>query len=257
MTSVSIITVVKNNAVGLLKTLESARSQDFSDWELLIVYGESEDETFEVASKFCKLDNRFSLIEQSDRGIYEAMNLGVEESKSDFLWFMNSGDQFYSSKTLSYGFNSISNSQFGFMVGGYKIESQNRLFKQNLGELTQLKLALSRRGACHQAMIFRKWSLINSGGFDTKLSLAADYKLCLKIIANSGAARLPDVLAIMEPNGLSDRNLRRMHLEKHLIRREIFAKNLMAKVLGWCWMKAARTKATLKHLANGKEHPLV
>ena len=141
MSLVSIITVVKNNAVGLLKTLESARSQDFSDWELLIVYGESEDETFEVASRFCKIDSRISLVEQRGRGIYEAMNLGVKESKSEFLWFMNSGDQFYSSRTLSYGFNSISNSQFGFMVGGYKIESQNRLFKQNLGDLTQLKLA--------------------------------------------------------------------------------------------------------------------
>ena len=120
MTLVSLITVVKNNAVGLLKTLECARSQDFSDRELLIVYGESEDETFEVASKFCKIDSRFSLIEQRDRGIYEAMNLGVKESKSEFFWFMNSGDQVYSSKTLCYAFNSISNSYFGFMVADIK-----------------------------------------------------------------------------------------------------------------------------------------
>jgi len=255
MASVSIITVVKNNAIGLTKTLESAQSQDFSDWELLIIYGKSEDSTFSVASKFCDMDKRISLIEQSDQGIYQAMNLGVKESKADFIWFMNSGDQFYSTKTLSYGFNSIRSSPFGFMVGGYRIDNDSRLFKQSKGELTQLKFALSRRGACHQAMIFCKGAVIESGGFETKFNLAADYMLCLKVIENFGAFKIPDILATVEPNGISDQNLSKMHLEKALIRREIFAQNLTARLLGWCWMKAARTKTILRILAFGKKHP--
>lgn len=252
MASVSIITVVKNNAAGLQKTLESALSQDFPDWELLIIYGLSEDSTFNVAKRFCKLDKRFSLIEQSDQGIYQAMNLGIKKSSSDYLWFMNSGDQFFSTKTLGYGLEAIENSQFAFLVGGYQIEDDWRSFTQSAGKLTQLRFSLSRRGACHQAMIFRKSCLINLGGFDAKFALGADYKLCLELIEMSGAARLPEILAIMEPNGLSDRNLGRMHFEKELIRREIFAKNRKIRMLGWCWMKAARVKATLRALKIGQ-----
>jgi glycosyltransferase involved in cell wall biosynthesis len=207
MIAVSIITVVKDNAVGLSKTLESALAQDFLDWELLIVYGQSKDDTYKVASYFCNLDSRFSLIEQRDAGIYEAMNIGIGASNADYLWFMNSGDQFYSIRTLSDGHAAISNSQVGFVVGGYRIEGDRRIFQQSDGKLTDLKFALSRRGACHQAMIFRKDSVIAAGGFDTKFRLAADYKMCIAILKDSGAAKIHEIFAKMEPNGLSDQNL--------------------------------------------------
>jgi len=255
MVAVSIITVVKDNAVGLSKTLESALDQDFLDWELLIIYGESKDDTHKVASYFCNLDSRFSLIEQRDTGIDEAMNIGISESNAGYLWFMNSGDQFYSRRTLSSGHVAISNLKVGFVVGGYQIEGDRRIFQQNDGKLTDLKFALSRRGACHQAMIFLKDSVIAADGFDTQYRLAADYKMCLAIIKDSGAAKIPEILATMEPNGLSDQNLSKMHLEKAAIRKEAFANNLAARAFGWGWMKAARTKTSLRLLVNGKKHP--
>jgi glycosyltransferase involved in cell wall biosynthesis len=255
MVQLSIITVVKNNAVGLRKTLESAQSQDFLDWELIIVCGSSEDGTHELASEFCALDDRIHLIEQQGQGIYDAMNLGIFESSAEFLWFMNSGDQFYSSKTLRSGLKEVRNSQSGFIVGGYQVENDQRLFQQKAGRLSKLRFSISRRGACHQAMIFRKDAVQNVGSFDLNFRIAADYKLCLQIIETFGASKVADIFAKMEPNGLSDRNLREMHTEKWTIRREIFANNPPVRVLGWWWMKAARTKVILRGLRNGKEHP--
>lgn len=256
MVSVSIVTVVKNNADGLTKTLKSALSQDFLDWELIIVYAESEDFTYDVASEFCKLDSRFSLVKQADQGIYEAMNLGIGKSQADFLWFMNSGDQFYSVSSLNIGFTTIKNSEYGFIVGGYKIENDERVFRQSFGEVSQIKFALSRRGACHQAMIFRKGAVTATRNFDTRFRFAADYKLCLEIIKDFGADKSTEVLAIMEPDGFSDKNLQRMHKEKALVRAEIFAKNPVARALGWGWMKAASIKSWLRLIRNGKKHPL-
>ena len=256
MVSVSIITVVKNNADGLTRTLNSALAQDFSDWELVIVYGQSQDSTYEVASEFCKLDSRISLIEEQDQGIYEAMNLGISKSQAEFLWFMNSGDQFYSARSLRSGFETIQYNNYGFVVGGYKIENDERVFQQSAGQISQIKFALSRRGACHQAMIFRKSSVLMAGSFDVRFRLASDHKLCLKIIKDSGAAKIYEILATMEPDGLSDKNLSTMHKEKALVRAEIFSKNPIARALGWVWMKAARIKASLRHIGNGKKHPL-
>jgi glycosyltransferase involved in cell wall biosynthesis len=256
MASISIVTVVKNNAVGLTKTLKSALSQDFADWELIIVYGQSEDSTYDIATEFCKLDSRFSLVRQSDQGIYEAMNLGIGKSRTDFLWFMNSGDQFYSVSSLDAGFKAIKSSQNGFVVGGYKIDGEERVFRQSSGEISLIKFALSRRGACHQAMVFRKDSIMIARNFDTRFRLAADQKLCLEIIKDSGAIKIGEILAIMEPDGFSDKNLKRMHEEKALIRAEIFANNPMASALGWVWMKAASIKAGLRLYRNGKKHPL-
>ena len=255
MASVSIVTIVKNNADGLARTLNSAIAQDFSDWELIIVYGQSEDSTYEVASQFCNLDSRISLYEQSDHGIYEAMNLGIMKSNADFLWFMNSGDQFYSTKALRSGFDAIVDSNYGFVVGGYKIENDERVFQQSSGEISQIKFALSRRGACHQAMVFRKNSVLKAGSFDISFRLAADHKLCLEVVKDRGALKISEILAMMEPDGLSDKNLIGMHQEKALIRSEIFANNPVAKALGWCWMKSARLKSNLRLIGNGKKHP--
>lgn len=255
MASVSIVTVVKNNADGLDITLKSALAQDFSDWELIIVYGQSQDNTFEIASEFCKLDSRISLIEQLDQGIYEAMNLGISKSKAEYLWFMNSGDQFYTTSSLRSGFKAIEKVDHGFVVGGYRIENDKRLFQQRPGQISQIKFALSRRGACHQAIIFRKKSVLEAGSFDIRFRLAADHKLCLRMIKDSGASKISEILATMEPDGLSDRNLKSMHQEKSLIRAEIFAKNYVALTLGWAWMQAARTKSTINLLRNGKKHP--
>jgi glycosyltransferase involved in cell wall biosynthesis len=249
MVSVSIITVVRNNANGLARTLKSALAQDFSDWELIIVYGQSQDSTYEVASEFSKLDSRISLIEEQEQGIYEAMNLGISKSRAEFLWFMNSGDQFYSIKSLLSGLEAIKENNYGFVVGGYKIENDERVFQQGSGEISQIEFA------CHQAMIFRKNSVLKAGSFDIRFRLASDHKLCLEIIRDSGAAKISEILATMEPDGLSDKNLSSMHQEKALVRTEIFAKNPVARTLGWAWMKAARIKANLRRIGNGKKHP--
>jgi hypothetical protein len=56
----------------------------------------------------------------------------------------------------------------------------------------------------------------------------------------------------MEPDGFSDKNLKRMHKEKALIRAEIFANNPAVRALGWVWMKAASIKSGLRLFRNGK-----
>ena len=256
MAAVSIITVVKNNAKGLKRTLESAKCQEFQNWELIIVYGKSEDETISVANSFIAEDSRMKLVRQVDSGIYEAMNLGMQSSSSEFIWFMNSGDCFHSIFSLGTGHREIANSNYGFIVGGYQIYSDKRQFVQKSGIYTQLKFAFSRRGGCHQAMIFRKSAVEEFQNFDTRFRLAADYKLCLLLIAKHGAKRISDVLALMEPNGASDKNLGIMHAEKAMIRHEIFPSEPLVIAFGWLWRLAARIKLTTRRSILGKKHPL-
>jgi len=256
MSSASIITVVKNNAEGLKRTLESTICQEFQNWELVIIYGESEDSTIAVANYFIAKDSRIRLISQVDSGIYEAMNLGVENCNSEFVWFMNSGDCFHSVSSLGTGLSEIANTNLGFIVGGYQIYSDKRKFVQRSGSYSQFKFAFSRRGGCHQAMIFRKSAIEYFQGFDTSYRLAADYKLCLLLISKFGAKRILDVLALMEPNGASDRNLEIMHSEKASIRRDVFRSRPLIISFGWLWKFAARTKLAFRRSILGIKHPL-
>ena len=83
--SVTVITIVKDHAVGLLKTIESLKSQVFREWKSIIVVGASKDSTLVRAQEFAQADTRITVLVQEDSGIYEAMNVGIAQSKSSFL----------------------------------------------------------------------------------------------------------------------------------------------------------------------------
>jgi glycosyltransferase involved in cell wall biosynthesis len=244
--SITVITVVKNHAIGLLKTIESLKSQTFTGWKSVIVVGSSADLTLENALELAQNDNRIAVLVQENSGIYEAMNMGILESQSTFLWFMNSGDTFIDSNALKHGLEIISKLEVGFVVGGYKVIGQPKIYKQNNSKLTALGFAFTRRGGCHQAMIFRRTSVIECGLFSTKFRLAADYEMCLKILKSSGAVKSFEVFAQMEPNGRTDNSLVEMHREKLAIRNQFFVDILWLRPFSLIWMYLALTKSSLK-----------
>ncbi len=90
MTKLSIITINRNNAAGLRKTIESVVSQTYSDFEYIIIDGASTDESVNIIKEYAdKIDYWVS---EPDKGIYNAMNKGIVKAKGKYLLFLNSGD---------------------------------------------------------------------------------------------------------------------------------------------------------------------
>ena len=92
----SIITINRNNAEGLRKTMESVLSQTCRDFEYIIVDGASTDGSVAVIKELTRervneLKN-FTWISEPDTGIYNAMNKGIKKAKGEYLLFLNSGD---------------------------------------------------------------------------------------------------------------------------------------------------------------------
>ena len=112
----SIITINYNNAEGLRKTLASVAAQTYADIEHIIVDGGSTDNSVEVIREYEQtLASRLKWISEPDKGIYNAMNKGIEialgklgvtddhhsmplasrlspNSLSDYIQILNSGD---------------------------------------------------------------------------------------------------------------------------------------------------------------------
>ena len=82
----SIITINYNNAEGLRKTLASVAAQTYADIEHIIIDGGSTDNSVEVireyeqflTSSLSPLASRLKWISEPDKGIYNAMNKGIE-----------------------------------------------------------------------------------------------------------------------------------------------------------------------------------
>ena len=95
----SVITIVYNNAADIERTMLSVLGQTYGNIEYIIVDGLSTDGTLDIVKKY--KDKLAKLISEQDEGIYDAMNKGLTAATGDYVLFMNSGDEFYSSETVA------------------------------------------------------------------------------------------------------------------------------------------------------------
>ena len=92
MKKISVITINWNNAAGLLRTLESVATQDSNYFEYLVIDGNSNDGSQDIMAQFqAIIDVRVS---EPDKGIYDAMLKGAKNATGEWIWFLNSGDEF-------------------------------------------------------------------------------------------------------------------------------------------------------------------
>ena len=114
---ITIITVVKNSAPTIEKCIKSVLDQDYDKIEYIIIDGKSNDGTIEILEKYKKKINK--IIIDNDKGIWDAMNKGVEIAKGDIVGFLNA-DDFYNSGTLNLVNKYFINNQIDFLFGSVK-----------------------------------------------------------------------------------------------------------------------------------------
>ena len=88
----SIITINRNNAEGLEKTLRSVAAQSFREFEYIVIDGASTDGSVEVIKKYEAQFAHLKWVSEPDRGIYNAMNKGLRMATGDYIQILNSGD---------------------------------------------------------------------------------------------------------------------------------------------------------------------
>ncbi|HVI48795.1 MAG TPA: glycosyltransferase family 2 protein [Chitinophaga sp.] len=87
---VSIITVCYNAEKYIAHTIESVLSQTYPNIEYIIVDGASKDKTLEVVAPY---RNRIAkLVSEKDKGLYDAMNKGIQLATGEYLLFLNADD---------------------------------------------------------------------------------------------------------------------------------------------------------------------
>ncbi|MFK7810790.1 MAG: glycosyltransferase family 2 protein [Saprospiraceae bacterium] len=96
---ISIITVVYNSASLLGLTMHSVFKQDYPNIEYIIVDGASSDGTVTLIQEQEEKISKW--ISEPDKGLYDAMNKGIDLATGDFIWFMNAGDTIPAASTVS------------------------------------------------------------------------------------------------------------------------------------------------------------
>ena len=90
----SIVTINRNNAEGLARTLHSTfeAQAGFDDWEQIVVDGASTDGSLDALAPYRGNPRLGWTVSEPDGGIFNAMNKGAAHARGEYLLFLNSGD---------------------------------------------------------------------------------------------------------------------------------------------------------------------
>jgi putative colanic acid biosynthesis glycosyltransferase len=174
----SIITVNLNNADGLGKTIESIRCQTYKCLEYIIIDGNSTDSSLEVIQQNGDIISYY--VSESDHGLYDAMNKGLDKATGDFVLFLNSGDVFYNNDVLSDVSNNISG--LGFVYFGcakiFNDDTSFYIYPKFDSKEDEIVHFLKYRKPNHQAMFFpRIFYTTARYNIQYKVSGDEDYKI--------------------------------------------------------------------------------
>ena len=114
---ITIITVVKNSAPTVEKCIKSVLDQNYDRIEYIVIDGKSDDGTIEILEKYKKKINK--IVIDNDKGIWDAMNKGIEIAKGDIVGFLNA-DDFYNPGALNLVNKYFANNEIDFLFGSVK-----------------------------------------------------------------------------------------------------------------------------------------
>ena len=89
---ISIIVPCYNAEKYLYECLNSVISQSYENWECLLINDGSKDKTLPILEEFSSKNNRFKVFSQENKGLSATRNLGIENAKGDYLFFLDSDD---------------------------------------------------------------------------------------------------------------------------------------------------------------------
>lgn len=170
----SIITINYNNKDGLRKTIDSVVCQTWRDFEWIVIDGGSTDGGKELIKQ--NQEHFAYWCSEPDKGVYNAMNKGVEKARGEYLLFLNSGDVLYDEYTLQ----KVDDLHLNADIISGQVERMDN--QQPLRVYDESILMQLYRDTLNHQGTFIKRSLFNDLKYDENLKIVSDWKFWLETI---------------------------------------------------------------------------
>lgn len=192
---ISVITIVKNDRTGLLRTIESVRRQRFRDFEHIVVDGASTDGSVGVIHAHAADLTRW--VSEADGGIADAFNKGLSMARGEWINFLNAGDAFADADSLMLVAPHLDGPG---VVCGYSVMDGVRSPPYRISDDD----AVPRRAWIgHQAAFTHRRVFQTCGGFDVRFRVRMDYEFWLRALPRFRLEMVDAVLAEVARGGIS------------------------------------------------------
>lgn len=188
----SIVTVARNDAWAMQKTMRSVFQQTFEDFEYVVVDGASTDGS-QALIEFWRAQGLVTRsVSERDGGVYEAMNKGVSLCEGQFVCFMNASDVFADDQVLE-RVDAVLRADPG-LDGAMGWGELNKDYWAAWTAHPAFKMA--SLGFCHQALFLRRERLLETPFDDRRGRTDSDtQQLGRTLEAGARLKLMPEVLA--------------------------------------------------------------
>ena len=217
----SIITITYNSEAYLEDTIKSVLSQDYTEFEYLIIDGASKDKTVDIIKSYASEDTRIKWVSEPDKGISDAFNKGIALASGEIVGIINSDDRYlpgaFSHVMKAYNSNPSFDVFHGDML---RLQGEKVLFHLVPADV---KTHIWREMPVNHPTVFVTKKVYEKvGGFELESRIAMDYDLVLRLYkAGFKFCYIPEPLAAMRYGGASDtgymeglREVRRMTIRE-------------------------------------------
>ena len=207
MMVISLVTITFRAERVLPPTLHSVMMQDYAHIQHIIIDGASDDGTMEIVRAYkqqCDEGSHISVcvVSEPDRGIYDAMNKGLQRATGSYVCFLNAGDRLADANTLSRVASCVErlehNNMPAVIYGDTNIvDAEGKILRpRHLSAPTHLSWRSFKRGmqVCHQAF-YARTDIARNVKYDLRYRYSADVDWCIRVMKEADRLRLPLVKA--------------------------------------------------------------
>lgn len=217
-TVISVVTVVRDAAATIERTLRSITGQDYAGVESIVIDGGSMDGTLEILERWRP---RLTVLESGpDAGIYDAMNKGLSRCTGELICMLNADDWFAHPGVLSAAvtaYESGAATRSATAPRLIAVHGDFLLWLPWTGLVAHRTSSASTRFGMrmnHQSLFIHRDVHAAIGGYDPSCGLAADFDLVLRMQdAGTRFIHLARPVAVFSKGGSGDRRWFRFLLE--------------------------------------------
>lgn len=177
---VSIITATYNDELYIENSIRSVLSQDFTDFEYIIINDGSVDNTKKIVQRLQKEDSRIRLINQQNKGLVASLNRGINEARGKYIARIDGDDEWLPHKLKTQVDMLENDNELVLVGGGAEIINQDSVptgFIINVTRDKDIRLGLCIFNQfCHSSVVYRKQTAIEAGLYPNTCP-AEDYDL--------------------------------------------------------------------------------
>ena len=260
MIRISIVTITYNAQRSLQRTLDSVRAQTYPHIEHLIVDGASTDDTLAIALSYQNQSPHHVIIgSEPDRGLYDAMNKGLQQATGDYIVFLNAGDTLHAPDTIETVVTAVTASASplpAVVYGDTAITDADGRFLhlRTHRPPEQLTWRSFRQGmlVCHQAF-YARLDLARQFPYNLAYRHSSDVDWCIRIMKEAERQRLPlanahAVLADFEEGGDTTQHHRASLMERFQVMASHYG--TLQTILLHCWFVV---RAVYRRFAGSKK----